>query len=247
MQKKRAITDLNGPNGSRDIPFQSQEFGQNGHRHFVGFSASFSLKYDVTDAMLQDNEKMKVQYLRSFLFDLFETLQAVRTWQRNFASFQIRCYGTQNQNCCLLLKKQNVYCLSKSDVQKVIWNNTVWLLLQVVSSFEEKWVIHSSYCEKTIVFCFWTKANYSHLSFHSNEIQNQAKFFCSLLKACIISNKSNKRLMRYCTFIFSMSCRTASLTSYLSENEAKNLQNGDVHLAQIPDFEKGYLENYLVQ
>ena len=32
---------------------------------------------------------MKVQYLRSLLFDSFETLQAVRTWQRNFASFQI--------------------------------------------------------------------------------------------------------------------------------------------------------------
>ena len=46
------------------------------------FSASFSIKYDI-------NEKMKVQYLRSLLFDLFETLQAVRTWQRNFASFQI--------------------------------------------------------------------------------------------------------------------------------------------------------------
>ena len=39
--------------------------------------------------MLQDNEIMKVQYLRSLLFDLFETLQAVRSWQRNFASFQI--------------------------------------------------------------------------------------------------------------------------------------------------------------
>ena len=26
--------------------------------------------------MLQDNEKMKVLYLRSFTFDLFETLQA---------------------------------------------------------------------------------------------------------------------------------------------------------------------------
>ena len=25
------------------------------------------------------------------------------------------------------------------------------------------------------------------------------------------------------------------MTSYVSENEAKNLQNGDVHLAQIPD------------
>ena len=44
-----------------------------------GFSASFSLKYDVTDAMLQDNEKLKMQYLRSLLFDLFETLQAIRT------------------------------------------------------------------------------------------------------------------------------------------------------------------------
>ena len=27
------------------------------------------------------------------------------------------------------------------------------------------------------------------------------------------------------------------MTSYLIENEAENLQNGDVHLAQIPDFE----------
>ena len=32
---------------------------------------------------------MKVQYLRSLLSDLFETLQAVRAWQRNSASFQI--------------------------------------------------------------------------------------------------------------------------------------------------------------
>ena len=30
-------------------------------------------------------------------------------------------------------------------------------------------------------------------------------------------------------------------------DEAKNLQNGDIHLAQIPDFEMGYLENHLVQ
>ena len=46
---------------------------------FCRFSASFSLEYDVTDAMLQDNEKMKVQYLRSLLFDLFESLQAITT------------------------------------------------------------------------------------------------------------------------------------------------------------------------
>ena len=52
---------------------------------FCRLLASFSLKYDVTDAMLQDIEKMKVQYLMSLLFDLFEILQAVRSEQLNFA------------------------------------------------------------------------------------------------------------------------------------------------------------------
>ena len=36
------------------------------------------------------------------------------------------------------------------------------------------------------------------------------------------------------------------MTSYFSENaETENLQNDDVHLTQIPDFEMGYLENHL--
>ena len=30
-----------------------------------------------------------MQYLKRLPFDLFKTLQAVRTWQRNFASFKI--------------------------------------------------------------------------------------------------------------------------------------------------------------
>ena len=34
--------------------------------------------------MLQDNEKMKVQYLISLLFDLFEILQAVGSKQVSF-------------------------------------------------------------------------------------------------------------------------------------------------------------------
>ena len=45
----------------------------------VAIFASFSLKYDITDAILQDSEKIKVNYLRSLLFHLFETLQAIRT------------------------------------------------------------------------------------------------------------------------------------------------------------------------
>ena len=35
------------------------------------------------------------------------------------------------------------------------------------------------------------------------------------------------------------------MTSYLRGNEAENLQNGDVHFAQILDFGMGYLENHL--
>ena len=41
--KKAITTDLNAPNGSQDIPFQSQEFGQDGHRHFVDFQPHFQL------------------------------------------------------------------------------------------------------------------------------------------------------------------------------------------------------------
>ena len=83
--KKRAITDLNAPNGSRDIPFQSQEFEQYGHRHFVGFYPRFHLNMTSQTEMLQDIGKMKVQYLMRLLFDLFEILQAVRSEQMNFA------------------------------------------------------------------------------------------------------------------------------------------------------------------
>ena len=83
--KKRAIADLNAPNGSRDIPFQSREFGQDRHRHFVGFQPHFQLNITSQTQYCQTMKKMKVQYLRSLLFDLFEILQAVRSEQINFA------------------------------------------------------------------------------------------------------------------------------------------------------------------
>ena len=40
-EKERAITDLNAPNDSRDIPFQSHKFEQDERRHFVGFQSHF--------------------------------------------------------------------------------------------------------------------------------------------------------------------------------------------------------------
>ena len=64
---------------------------------FCRFLASIPLKYDVTDAMLQDIEKMKVQYLMSLLFDLFEILQAVEVNKRISLGFKFRCYGNSNE------------------------------------------------------------------------------------------------------------------------------------------------------
>ena len=34
------------------------------------------------------------------------------------------------------------------------------------------------------------------------------------------------------------------MTSYMSENDAKNLQNSYVHLTKMPDFGMGYFENH---
>ena len=170
MQKKRAITDLNAPNGSQDIPFQSQEFGQDGHRHFVGFHPHFQLNMTSQTQYCKTKENWKCNISGVFCLICLKRCRLLDLGKGISLHFQFCCYGNQNQNYCLLLEKQKVYYLSKSDVRKVIWNNTVWLLLQVVSSFEEKSVIRSSYCEKTIAFCFWIKANYSLLSCHSNEI-----------------------------------------------------------------------------
>ena len=124
-KKKRAITDLNGPNGSPDISFQSQEFGQDGYRHLIGFQPHFHLNMTSPTHYSQDNEKMKVEYPRSLLFDLFETLQAVRTWQKNFASFKILLLWQPESKLLSIVKKQKFYCLSESNVRNVIWNNTV--------------------------------------------------------------------------------------------------------------------------
>ena len=42
--------------------------------------------------------KMKVQYLMSLLFDLFEILQAVRSEQMISLDFKFRCYGNSKEN-----------------------------------------------------------------------------------------------------------------------------------------------------
>ena len=71
-KKKQAITDFNAPNGSRDIPFQS-------------FQPHFHLNMTSQTQCCTTMKKMKVQYLSSLLFVLFEIWKAFRTQQRILA------------------------------------------------------------------------------------------------------------------------------------------------------------------
>ena len=57
--EKWAITDLNAPNGSRDIPFQSQEFGQDRYRHFVSFQPHFELNMTSQTQYCKTRKKWK--------------------------------------------------------------------------------------------------------------------------------------------------------------------------------------------
>ena len=137
---------------------------------FCRFQPHFQLNMTSQKQYCKTIKKWKCNISEVFCLICLKLCRLLELGKEILLHFKFCCYGNQNQNYCLLLKKQKVYCLSKSDVQKVTWNNTVWLLLQVVSSFEDKWVNHSSYGEKTIVFCFWIKANYSRLSCHSTKI-----------------------------------------------------------------------------
>ena len=59
--------------------------------------------------MLQDIEKMKVQYLMSLLFDLFEILLMLEVNKRISLGFKFRCYGNSNENNKPLFKTKD-YC-----------------------------------------------------------------------------------------------------------------------------------------
>ena len=119
--EKRAITNLNAPNGSRDIPFQSHEIEIDGRRHFVDFLASFSLKYDVTDAILQDSEKMKVQYLRILFTRSVRNFAGCQNLAKEFHLISnFITMGTKIKVISLILKKQKVDCSNKRGFQKMI-------------------------------------------------------------------------------------------------------------------------------
>ena len=115
-KKERAITDFNAPNGSRDIPFQCQEFGQGVYRHFVGFQPHFQLNMTSQTQYCKTMKKWMCNISGVFFLICLKLCRLLELGKGILLHFKFCCYGKQNQNYYLLLKKQKVYCLSKSDV-----------------------------------------------------------------------------------------------------------------------------------
>ena len=95
--KTWAITDLNAPNSSRDIQFQGNEFEQHGPP-FCRFLASFSIKCDVTYAILQDIEKWKYNTSRVFCLICLKFCRLLEVNKRISLDFKFHCYGNSNDN-----------------------------------------------------------------------------------------------------------------------------------------------------
>ena len=71
-------------------PISKSGIGAKWTSPFCRFSASSLLRYGLTDAILQANDRMKMQCLRNLSFDLFEILQAVRSKGISL-DFKFRC------------------------------------------------------------------------------------------------------------------------------------------------------------
>ena len=233
-------------NGSQGIPFQSQEFEQYGCRHFVDFQPRFHLIMTSQTQCCKTLKKMKVRYLMSYCLICLKFCRLLEVNKRISLDFKFRGYGNSKENNQPLFKsKIRFFSNNKKSASPIFLRNLI-LPAVAIKLYCFKLLFKHPFCLNNRPFVFPIIDHNFDYGCHSNKIWNEAKFRCQVLTACKVSNKSNRRLLSYCTFIFLLSWSIASMTSYLIENEAENLQNGDVHLVQIPDFEMEYLENHLV-
>ena len=183
-------------------------------------------------------------YFMSLLFDLFEILQVVCwKWTNEFRlALNFVAMATQMRIISLYSKTKDYCFLTIRRVYHLFFLQNLILPAVAIILYCFKLLFEHHFCLNNRPFVFSIIDNNFDSGCHGNKIWNEAKFLCQVLTACKVSNKSNRRLPRYCTFIFSL-----AVTSCLTENEAENLQNGDVHLAQIPDFEMEYLKNHLTR
>ena len=103
---KMQTNDLNAPNGSQDIPFQSQEFWQDGHRHFVGFQPHFHLNMTSQMQCCKKMKKWKCNISGVFCLICSKLCRLLELGKGISLHFKFCCHGNQNQNYCLLLKNK---------------------------------------------------------------------------------------------------------------------------------------------
>ena len=121
MQSNELSPTSMSPNDSRYISFQTQDLGKMDLCHFAGFQHHFCLNMTSQTQCckrMKKNEKCNISELCCMI--CLKLCRLLELSKGILLDFKFRCYGNQNQNNCLLLKKQKVCCLSKSDVQTVI-------------------------------------------------------------------------------------------------------------------------------
>ena len=97
MQKKQAITNLNKSNGSRDFLFQCQEFGQDGHCHFVGFQPHFQLNMTSQTQYCKTMKKWKSNISEVFCSICLQLCRLLELGKGILLHFKFCCYDNQNQ------------------------------------------------------------------------------------------------------------------------------------------------------
>ena len=115
--------------------------------------------------MLQDIEKIKVQYLVSLLFDLFEILQAVRSKQLNFVAMATQTgiigpYSKTKDYCFLTISK---------SVSPIFLQNLI-LRAVAIKLYCSKLHFEHCFCLNNRCFVFSTIENNFDSGCHSNKI-----------------------------------------------------------------------------
>ena len=93
---------------------ESQEFGQDGHRHFVGFQPHFHLNMTSQTQCCKTMKKWKCNISAVCCLICLKLCKLLEFSKGIWLDFKFRCYGNQNQSYCLLLKKQKVQLLKQN-------------------------------------------------------------------------------------------------------------------------------------
>ena len=159
--------------------------------------------------------KCNISWVFCFICLKFCRLLEVNKWIS--LDFKFRCYGNSNENNKPLFKiKRLLFSHNKKSVSPSFLQNLI-LPAVAIKLYCFKLLFNHHFCLNNRPFVASIIETNFDSGFHSSKIWNEAKFLCQVLTTCKVSNKSNRRLLRYCTLIFSLSCSIASVTSYLTD------------------------------